>query len=157
MNDNDEAIFMQVKEARQSVLEPYTQQSIYLHRGERVVQGQRILQSASDILLGWSMGPGARHFYLRQLRDKKLSFSVDSYDKMGLTLYARLCGNILARAHCKSAQGPFISGYIGKGEVFAKAICAFASAYADQTEKDYDDFMKAVVMGKLPVEEEPER
>jgi uncharacterized protein (DUF2252 family) len=154
MNDNNEPIFVQVKEARQSVLEPYTQPSKYSHRGERVVQGQRILQAASDIFLGWSVGLEGRHFYLRQLRDKKISFNVDSYDKLGLTLYARLCGNILAHAHCKSAQGPFICGYIGKGEVFAEAICKFATAYADQTEKDYDDFMKAVRDGKLPVEKE---
>jgi hypothetical protein len=154
MNDNNEPIFMQVKEARQSVLEPYTQKSSYPHHGERIVQGQRIIQAASDIFLGWSEGLQRRHFYLRQLRDKKISFNVDSYDKFGLTLYARLCGNILARAHCKSAQGPFICGYIGKGEVFADAVCKFAVAYADQTEKDYNDFMKAVRKGKLAVQEE---
>jgi uncharacterized protein (DUF2252 family) len=154
MNDNNEPIFMQVKEARQSVLEPYTQKSSYPHHGERIVQGQRIIQAASDIFLGWSEGLQRRHFYLRQLRDKKISFNVDSYDKFGLTLYARLCGNILARAHCKSAQGPFICGYIGKGEVFADAVCKFAVAYADQTEKDYNDFMKAVRKGKLAIQEE---
>jgi len=154
MNDNNERIFMQVKEARQSVLEPYTQKSIYSHHGERVVQGQRIIQAASDIFLGWSEGLQRRHFYLRQLRDKKISFDVDSFEKFGLTLYARLCGNILARAHCKSAQGPLICGYIGKGEVFADAICKFGAAYADQTEKDYHDFMKAVRDGRLPIEKE---
>jgi len=154
MNDNDEPILVQVKEARQSVLEPYTQPSIYSHRGERVVQGQRIIQAVSDIFLGWSMGLAGRHFYLRQLRDKKISFDVDRYQKFGLTLYAQLCGNILARAHCKSAKGPIMCGYIGKGEEFAEAICEFAAAYADQTEKDYQDFMKAIKKGKLPVEEE---
>jgi len=153
MNDNHEPVFVQVKEARQSVLEPYTQKSIYSHQGERVVQGQRIIQAASDIFLGWSMGPAGRFFYLRQLRDKKISFDVEVYDKFGLTLYARMCGNILARAHCKSAQGPLICGYIGKGQAFADAVCTFAAAYADQTERDYDDFMTAVREGKLPVEE----
>jgi uncharacterized protein (DUF2252 family) len=154
MNDNDEPIFVQVKEARQSVLEPYTQPSRYAHHGERVVQGQRMIQAASDIFLGWAVGEEGRHCYLRQLRDKKISFEVDTYDKFGLTLYAHLCGDILARAHCKSAQGPFICGYLGKGEVFANAICEFAVAYADQTERDYADFMKAVRAGKLPIEKE---
>ena len=154
MNNNDEPVFVQIKEARESVLEQYTQKSLYENRGERVVQGQRILQAASDIFLGWSVGPEGRHFYLRQLRDKKMSFNIDAYEKFGLIVYARLCGDILARAHCKSAQGPLICGYIGKGEVFANAICKFANAYADQTEKDYDAFMKAVKSGKLPVQEE---
>jgi hypothetical protein len=104
MNYNDEPVLVQVKEARQSVLEPYTQPSEYSHKGERVVQGQRIIQAASDIFLGWSVGLEGRHFYLRQLRDKKISFNVDSYDKFGLTLYARLCGNILARAHCNQRK-----------------------------------------------------
>lgn len=154
MNDNHEPVFLQVKEARQSVLEPYTQPSHYSHHGERVVQGQRTLQAASDIFLGWSMGPQGRHFYLRQLRDKKISFDIEAYEKFGLTLYARLCGDILARAHCKSARGPLMRGYIGKGDVFANAICQFAVAYADQTEKDYADFMKAVKSGKLPIQKE---
>ena len=154
MNDNDEPIFVQVKEARQSVLEPYTQPSFYGHNGERIVQGQRIMQAASDIFLGWSMGPGGRHFYLRQLRDKKISFDVYSYGKFGLTLYARLCGNILARAHCKSAQGASICGYMGQGDQFTEAICEFAVGYADQTESDYTDFVKAVKEGKLEIKEE---
>ncbi|PWU02308.1 MAG: DUF2252 domain-containing protein [Bacteroidetes bacterium] len=154
MNHNDEPIFVQVKEARQSVLEPYTEKSVYSHQGERVVQGQRIIQAASDIFLGWSMGPAGRHFYLRQLRDKKISFEVESYKKFGLTIYARLCGYILAHAHCKSAQGPLICGYIGKGEEFAEAIVNFAAGYADQTEKDYEDFMKAIKKGKLAIKEE---
>lgn len=154
MNENDEPLFMQVKEARQSVLEPYTQASRYPHNGERVVQGQRILQAASDIFLGWTTGPEGRHYYLRQLRDKKVSVDLDSFDKFLLTLYAQLCGNILARAHCKSAQGPWISGYIGQGDQFLEAVTDFSVAYADQTEKDYNDFIKAIKDGKLPVKEE---
>jgi hypothetical protein len=120
-----------------------------------VVQGQRVIQAASDIFLGWSMGPTGRHFYLRQLRDKKISFEVDTFDKFRLTLYARLCGNILARAHCKSANGPFICGYMGQSDQFTEALCQFAVAYADQTEKDYNEFMKAVKSGKLEIKEEP--
>ena len=154
MNDNDEPLFVQVKEARQSVLEAYTHPSVYGHQGERIVQGQRIMQAASDIFLGWSMGPAGRHFYLRQLRDKKISFDVDSFGKFGLKLYAQLCGNVLARAHCKSANGPLISGYIGQGNQFGEALCKFAAAYADQTESDYNDFVKAVKNGKLEVKEE---
>jgi hypothetical protein len=154
MNDNDEPLFVQVKEARQSVLEPYAQASRYGHQGERVVQGQRILQAASDIFLGWATGPTGRHFYLRQLRDKKISPDVESFDKFILTLYARACGDILARAHCKSAQGPLMCGYIGQGDQFLEAIADFSVAYADQTEKDYNDFVKAVKDGKLPVKEE---
>jgi hypothetical protein len=88
------------------------------------------------------------------LRDKKIEFDVDNYGKYFLSMYAWLCGNILARAHCKSLKGPAICGYIGKGDQFAKAICSFATAYADQTEKDYEDFMKAVKKGKLDVREE---
>jgi hypothetical protein len=96
-----------------------------------------------------------RTFYLRQLQDKKMTPLVDEFDKFLLTAYARVCGEILARAHCKTAQEPLICGYIGKGEIFAKSICRFAVAYADQTESDYNDFMKAVKAGKLPITEEP--
>jgi hypothetical protein len=92
---------------------------------------------------------------LRQLRDKKISFEVDTFDKFRLTLYARLCGNILARAHCKSAKGPSICGYIGQSDQFTEGLCKFAKAYADQTESDYNDFVKAVRSGKLEMKEEP--
>src|SRR5262249_41977004 len=135
-------------------LEPYTQKSMYAHQGERVVQGQRIIQAASDIFLGWSVGPAGRHFFLRQLRDKKVSFDVDAYKKFGLMLYARMCGNILARAHCKSAQGAFIAGYMGQSDSFLEAISKFATAYADQTEKDFNDFVKAIKAGKFKVKKE---
>lgn len=153
MNENNEPLFVQIKEARPSVLEPFTQPAIYKHQGERIVQGQRIVQAASDIFLGWSMWNG-RHYYLRQLRDKKVSFEVDSFGKTYLALYARLCGTILARAHCKSAKGPLICGYMGQGDDFSKAVGRFATVYADQTEKDYGDFIKAVKTGKLEIKEE---
>ncbi|HEX5153968.1 MAG TPA: DUF2252 domain-containing protein [Parafilimonas sp.] len=157
LNDNNDPLLIQVKEARESVLVPYTQNSIYAHNGERIVQGQRLIQAASDIFLGWSTGPKGRHFYFRQLRDKKLSPEIADYNKSMLTEYAKLVGGILARAHCKTGKGAVICGYIGKGNAFADAICRFADAYADQTEKDYDDFMKAVKAGKLPVEEEQKK
>ena len=151
MNDDNEPLFLQVKEARQSVLEPFTNPNPYKHQGERVVQGQRLIQAASDIFLGWSTGPGGRHFYFRQLRDKKISANIDTMDKFLLSYYGRMCGRVLARAHCKTGQGAFITGYIGKSDVFNNAICQFASAYADQTEKDYVDFMQAVKNGKLEI------
>jgi uncharacterized protein (DUF2252 family) len=154
MNENKEPLLIQIKEARQSVLAPYTGEGKYRHNGERVVQGQRLIQSATDIFLGWGTGPEGRQYYFRQLRDKKLTPQIEGFDKFLLTAQAKLCGRILARAHCKTGKGASICGYIGKGEVFAKAISAFASAYADQTEKDYDNFIKAIRNGKLPISEE---
>ncbi|HEY4323927.1 MAG TPA: DUF2252 domain-containing protein [Mucilaginibacter sp.] len=151
MNDNKEPLFLQVKEAQQSVLEPYTSQSEFQHRGERVVRGQRLIQSASDVFLGWATDLEGRHYYLRQLRDKKMSARVELFSKTVLGGYAHICGNILARAHCKTGQGPFICGYIGKKDIFLDAICQFATGYADQTERDYKDFMRAIKTGKLEI------
>jgi len=154
LNDNQEPLFLQVKEARQSVLEPYIKPSPYQHHGERIVQGQRLMQSASDIFLGWSTGPQGRHFYIRQLRDKKIAPNVETMNKDLLTTYARFCGRVLAKAHCKTNQGAFICGYIGKGDSFAKAVTNFANLYADQTERDFEEFVKAVRDGGLPVSQE---
>ena len=154
LNDNGEPLFLQVKEAGQSVLEPYTKPSEYQHHGERIVQGQRLMQSASDIFLGWTTGPTGRHFYVRQLRDKKIAPSVDTMSQEILTIYARFCGQVLAKAHCKTNKGAIICGYIGKGDNFAKGITTFANLYADQTEKDYEEFMKAVRSGELLIAKE---
>ena len=151
LNDNNEPLFIQVKEARQSVLEPYTRPSIYRHHGERVVQGQRLMQSASDIFLGWTTGPQGRQYYLRQLRDKKISPDIATLNKEFLVIYAQYCARVLAKAHCKTNQGAVICGYVGKGNRFAEAITAFAELYADQTEKDFEEFRKAVQKGELPV------
>lgn len=149
MNDNKEPLFLQVKEARQSVLESYIKKSVYRHSGERVVQGQRLIQSASDIFLGWATGLKGRQFYLRQLRDKKISPDIESMNKSLLALYAKYCAMVLAKAHCKTNKGAVISGYMGKGESFAKAITRFSNSYADQTERDYRDFMQSIRKGKL--------
>jgi hypothetical protein len=130
-------------------LEPFTTKSEFQHSGERVVQGQRLIQSASDMFLGWAKTSAGKHFYLRQLRDKKMSPQIEEFSKTMLAGYANICGNILARAHCKTGQGPLISGYIGKGDGFAEAVCKFSALYADQTEKDYDDFMQAIKDGIL--------
>jgi uncharacterized protein (DUF2252 family) len=149
LNDNNEPLFIQVKEARQSVLEPYTKPCLYKHNGERIVQGQRLIQSASDIFLGWTTGPMGRQYYLRQLRDKKMSANVETMNKEILILYARLCGRVLAKAHSKTNQGAIICGYMGRGDRFAEVITEFAESYADQTEKDFDEFSKAVKSGEL--------
>ncbi|TWF45673.1 uncharacterized protein (DUF2252 family) [Chitinophaga polysaccharea] len=154
MNDKNEPLFMQVKEARNSVLEAYTGKCKYKHNGERVVQGQRLVQAASDIFLGWSTGLENRHYYLRQLRDRKIAPDVEHFDKEVLGAYAGLCGKVLARAHAKTGRGDMISGYMGKADIMDEAIGKFAVAYADQTEKDYADFLKAIKAGKLPAKKE---
>jgi uncharacterized protein (DUF2252 family) len=155
MNEKEEPLFLQVKEARQSVLEPYTSKSLYSHNGERVVQGQRLVQAASDIFLGWSTDKDGRQFYFRQLRDKKISPDIGDKDKVILTVYAKLCGKVLARAHAKTGNADMISAYMGKSDAVEKAIARFAVSYANQTEKDYADFMKAIKKGKLSIEAKP--
>ena len=155
LNSKEEPLFIQVKEARQSVLQPFTAPSQYAHNGQRVVEGQRLVQAASDIFLGWSTGSAGRHFYLRQLRDKKLAPDVEHFDKELLGAYAKLCGRMLARAHAKTGDGGLISSYMGKSDVLDEAISKFALAYADQTERDYAEFLKLIKSGKLVKGEEP--
>jgi uncharacterized protein (DUF2252 family) len=143
-------LFLQLKEARPSVIAQFYKSPAVKHQGERVVQGQRMLQAASDIFLGWGTGPLGRHFYFRQLRDMKLSANIELFDSDLLDGYARLCGWIMARAHAKaSGQAIEISSYIGRSDQFAEALTGYASAYADQVERDYDAFMKACRSGKL--------
>jgi len=120
------------------------------HDGERVVRGQRVLQAASDIFLGWATGPSGRHYYFRQLRDMKLSANIELFDNDLLLGYAKLCGWVMARAHAKaSGKAIEISAYIGRGDQFGEALVEYASRYADQVEKDYDVFMKACRSGAL--------
>ncbi|MBB5446978.1 MULTISPECIES: DUF2252 domain-containing protein [unclassified Paraburkholderia] len=143
-------LFLQLKEARPSVIAQFYKSPAVKHQGERVVQGQRLLQAASDVFLGWGTGPLGRHFYFRQLRDMKLSANIELFDSDLLDGYARLCGWIMARAHAKaSGQALEISAYIGRGDQFGEALSGYASAYADQVERDYDVFMKACRDGKL--------
>jgi uncharacterized protein (DUF2252 family) len=156
LNDDNEPLFIQVKEARQSVIEPYTKPCAYKHNGERIVQGQRLMQSASDIFLGWTTGPQGRQYYLRQLRDKKISPDISTLNKEFLVIYAKYCARVLAKAHCKTNLGAVICGYIGKGDRFGEAIASFAELYADQTEKDFEEFKKAIQKGELPVSKELE-
>ena len=148
--DAQDPLFLQVKEATASVLERYLRKSRYRQHGERVVQGQRMMQAASDIYLGWTKGPDARHqFYWRQLRDMKGSVDVEKATPLGLTAYARVCGWTLARAHARSGQPIAIAEYLGDSDTFDKSITDFSERYADQNEQDYQQFVNAIRSGKL--------
>jgi uncharacterized protein (DUF2252 family) len=140
----DDPLFLQVKEARASVLEPYAGKSIYENHGQRVVCGQRLMQSASDIFLGWSTGVTGRSVYMRQLRDVKISAMIEDWDVDMLREYGKLCGWALAKAHARSGDAAKIAGYMGASATFDDAICEFAVEYADQNERDYRAFIKAV-------------
>jgi len=143
---------LQVKEANASVLEPFAGASAYDHHGQRVVMGQRLMQSASDMFLGWVTGPKGRHFYLRQLRDAKLGALVETFDAEMLEIYGKLCGWALARAHAKAGDPWTIGGYLGNSEAFDDAMGEFGLAYADQAERDHAALKKAVRSGKVAVE-----
>jgi uncharacterized protein (DUF2252 family) len=148
--DQQDPLFLQVKEATTSALEDSLPKSRYRHQGERVVQGQRMMQAASDIFLGWTKGRDAsRHFYWRQLRDMKGSVEPESMQPEGLRVYARLCGWTLARAHARSGDPIAIASYLGARDRFDRAIADFARRYADQNESDYDEFVGAVRSGSI--------
>jgi hypothetical protein len=143
-------LFLQIKEAHQSVVSKYFKGQTLHHDGERVVRGQRVLQAASDIFLGWATDPSGRHFYVRQLRDMKLSANIELFDNDLLLGYARLCGWVMARAHAKaSGKAIEIGAYIGRGDQFGEALTEYAFACADQVERDYDVFLKACRSGEL--------
>ena len=154
--DND-PLFLQIKEARASVLEPYAGASLHANHGQRVVAGQRLMQGASDMFLGWATGENGRHYYFRQLRDVKISAIVEGWDVNLLTTYGRLCARALARAHARSGDAALIAGYMGSSATFDDAICEFAVEYSDQNQRDYRAFVKAVREGRLEaqVEESP--
>jgi len=155
MASEEDPLFLQVKEARPSVLEPYAGKSIYPNHGQRIVNGQRLMQSASDIFLGWTKGKLGRHFYVRQLRDVKVGPLVESFKPGFMTEYAEICGWTLARAHARSGASAQISGYLGKSDSFDKAIAAFSIAYADQNERDHADLKKAIRSGRVEAVMEP--
>jgi uncharacterized protein (DUF2252 family) len=145
MAGDDDPLFLQTKEAKASVLEPYAGKSRYADHGQRVVAGQRLMQSASDMFLGWTHTPKTgRHYYMRQLRDMKISAIVEGFDAALLAEYAKMCAWALARAHARSGDAAMISGYIGSSETFDEAVCEFAVDYADQNEQDYKVFVRAV-------------
>ena len=150
----DEPLFLQIKEAQESVLAPFAGPGEYEHQGERVVMGQRLTQATTDPFLGWTTGIGTsgttlKHYYVRQLRDMKGSMSVPLMDPLQLDYYGRLCGWALARAHARTGRATMISGYLGMSETFDHAIADFAVAYADQNEKDYQRLRQAVAAGRV--------
>jgi uncharacterized protein (DUF2252 family) len=149
MAGDEDPLFLQVKEAGPSVLEPYAGKSLHQNHGQRVVAGQRLMQSASDIFLGWTRGSNGRDHYLRQLRDMKISPLIEGFDVDDLRVYGRVCGWALARAHARSGDAAMIAGYMGSSETFDEAICEFAVEYADQNRLDYRALVKAVREGKV--------
>jgi uncharacterized protein (DUF2252 family) len=151
MAAEDDPLFLQIKEANASVLEPYAGKSIYPNNGERVVRGCLLMQAASDLFLGWTEGKLGRQFYVRQLKDMKIKPLVELFGAGDMMQYAGICGFTLARAHARSGEGALISGYLGQSDTFDKAIAAFSVAYADQSEKDHAVLMKAVRRGDLEV------
>ncbi len=149
IGQNEGPLLLQLKEARPSVLEPYTSPCTYRHQGERVVEGQRLMQSASDALLGWTSGPYGRHFYIRQYRDMKYSLEIESLLAHELLSYAKVCGWTLARAHARGGDAAAISGYIGKSDSFDRALLSFAKDYAKQNERDYQCLKASEKEGKI--------
>jgi uncharacterized protein (DUF2252 family) len=148
--DQQDPLFLQVKEATASVLEDHLPKSRYRQHGERVVYGQRMMQAASDIFLGWTKGADVnRHYYWRQLRDMKGSAEVEAMVPLGLRFYAGICGWTLARAHARSGDPVAIAEYLGEGDQFDRSIADFAKRYVDQNERDYQAFAEAVRSGRL--------
>ena len=151
--DGQDPLFLQVKEAGQSVLAEFLQPSEYENQGRRVVEGQRLVQAQSDIFLGWTEGLAGRQFYVRQLRDWKGSVEVEGATPEQLVFYANLCGRTLARGHARSGDPIAISAYAGKGPELDQAITDFAVAYSGQNNADYEEFLAAIDSGRLPVSE----
>ena len=151
--DDQDPLFLQAKEAQESVLERFVGKSQYANSGQRVVAGQRLMQAASDIFLGWHRLTGldgqVRDFYIRQLRDWKGSADVDTMGASVMTLYARICAATLARAHARSGDRIAIASYLGNSDAFDRAIADFSSAYADQNERDYQALVQAVDSGRV--------
>ena len=151
--DHDDPLFLQTKEARASVLEPFVGKSTYRNHGERVVAGQRLMQAATDIFLGWIRIKGldgvTRDYYVRQFQDWKGGADVENFRVPGAALYARVCGATLARAHARWGDRIAIASYLGQGDAFDRAIADFSAAYADQNERDYEAFAAAVKSGRL--------
>ena len=154
--DGDDPLFLQFKEAQASVLEPFLGHSEFASHGQRVVEGQRLTQAASDIMLGWIKTIGVdgveRDFYIRQLWDAKMSALVDLMAPAVMKLYATACGTELARAHARAGDGVAIASYLGSGDTFDRALAAFAETYADQNERDYAALKTAVEVGRVSAE-----
>jgi uncharacterized protein (DUF2252 family) len=142
-------LILQIKEARQSVLEPYAGKSRFANHGERVVNGQRLMQAASDIFLGWTADKRGHQYYIRQLRDGKVKPMIDRFDARALAMYAGACGWALAGAHARTGDAARITGYLGRSDRFGLSVARFAERYADQTERDYDKLVAAVRHGRI--------
>jgi uncharacterized protein (DUF2252 family) len=157
--DATDPLFLQVKEAQPSVLEPYASPSEFDHQGERVVHGQRLMQATGDVLLGWVRAVGidgqSRDFYVRQLWDWKGSARIESMDPRGLIAYAEVCGMTLAHAHARGGDRIAIGAYLGKSDTFDRALVGFAETYADQNERDYEALQAAVAEGRVEAIREP--
>jgi uncharacterized protein (DUF2252 family) len=151
MSASNEPLFLQFKEAVPSVLEPFAGKSAYAHPGQRVVVGQRLMQPASDMFLGWVTSEDGIAFYVRQLRDAKIKPLIETFDSQMMELYAQACGWVLARAHAKGGEEGPIAGYLGSKDQFDDAMGAFAVAYADQAERDHAALKAAVRKGDIPV------
>ena len=155
--DESDPLFLQVKEAEASVLSRFVGASKYTNMGQRVVAGQRLMQASSDIFLGWQRAEAGldgqqRDFYVRQLRDWKYSIAIEALIPNGMRIYGQACGWALARAHACSGDRIAIAAYLGGSDVFDKAIAQFASAYADQNERDHKALVDAVASGRLTAE-----
>ncbi len=150
-NDSNDPLLLQIKEAQASVLERYLGPSEYPNHAQRVVCGQRLMQAASDLFLGWTR-LDTTDYYIRQLRDMKLSVNLETLIPDGFIEYCRFCGWALARAHARSGDPAQISGYLGRSDVFDRSLAAFAETYADQTERDHAAFVAAVRTNQVPVE-----
>ncbi|MEI6885797.1 MAG: DUF2252 domain-containing protein [Bacteroidota bacterium] len=158
MTSDGDNLFLQVKEARPSVLEPFAGKSIYPNHGQRVVNGYRLIQPFSDPFLGWTKGKLGRHFFFRQLRDIKISMRVETFGKTEMIAYADWCGQAMALSHSRSGDAAMLSGYMGTSDTFDNAIASFSFAYADQNEKDYASLQRAIKKGKIEARfEEQER
>ncbi|WP_336640568.1 DUF2252 domain-containing protein [Microbacterium sp. USHLN272] len=155
--DDDDPLLLQAKEAQHSVLERFLGPSAYDNAGERVVRGQRLMQASSDIFLGWQRIVGldgrSRDFSVRQLHDWKGGIDPETMTPRGAMLYARVCGETLARAHARGGDRLAVAGYLGRGRGFEAAVCAFADSYADQNEQDFASFRAALDSGRLPSDE----
>jgi len=150
MAGDGDPLFLQVKEARPSVLEPFAGASVFSNHGQRVVNGYRLMLPASDMFLGWTQGNlQQRNFYIRQLRDIKISVRVETFGTREMGLYAGWCGKALALSHARSGNSVMLSGYMGKSDTFDKAVAAFSMAYADQNDKDHAALDQAVKQGKV--------
>jgi uncharacterized protein (DUF2252 family) len=149
MADEHDPLLLQFKEALPSVLEPYAGKSRYSNHGERVVAGQRMLQSASDVFLGWTRDEEGRSYYFRQLRDMKMKIDLENMTKGDWLEYVEICGWTLARAHARTGDAALIGGYLGKNDLFDSSLAKFATAYAGQAERDHANLLKAIRAGQL--------